>query len=378
MDVSVVILNYNVKYHLDACIQTLLQAMKNIDGEIIVADNASTDGSREYFKNKYQNEVKFLWFNENYGFAKAYNKAVQHAKGKYLLILNPDTLVSEDAVEKLIEFAKNTPDAGIIGGKMIDGTGNFLPESKRGIPTPWTSFWKLSGIYKILNFPPFNKYYAPHLKADETGKVQILTGAFMFMEKELFEKVGGFDERYFMFGEDVDLSYTVLLEGKTNYYYPEAKIIHFKGESTVKDKTYVNNFLNATFQFQKKFFHIFALNSSLTKLFFKIWLGLKIKKSIKMKDYNYKTAFYFGEAEHVFFVQRAGYPKIIHLEDIDLMIPGDRTLIIDMSSIKFSEIIPIMEKLSKKNIQFRFYFPKNNLLIGSDSKDQLGIAYRLN
>ncbi len=378
MDVSVVILNYNVKYYLDACLSTVLKAMENIDGEIIVADNASTDGSREYFKNKYQKEVKFLWFNENHGFAKAYNKAVKYAKGKYIFILNPDTLLAEDTIEKLLSFARQHPDAGIIGGKMIDGTGNFLPESKRGVPKPWTALWRLTGLYKLLPFSPFNKYYAPHLKSDETGPVEILTGAFMFLKKDLYEKAGGFDERYFMFGEDIDFSYTILLQGKTNYYYPEAKILHFKGESTIKDKTYIRHFFNASMQFQKKFFHIFAFNEALSRLFFKIWLSFRIKKSKKMKGYNYKTAFYFGEAEHVRFVQEAGYPKIIHLEDIDLLIPGNRTLIIDMSSIKFSEILPIMEKLSQKNISFRFYFPSNKLLLGSDSKDQLSIAYLLN
>ncbi len=378
MDVSVVILNYNVKYHLDACLQTLIKAMQGIKGEIIVADNASTDGSKDYFKNKYTGEVRFLWFEKNLGFAKGYNKAVKYAKGKYLFILNPDTLVAENSIEKLLDFAQKHPDAGIIGGKMIDGTGNFLPESKRGIPTPWTALWKLTGIYKFLPFPPFNKYYAPHLKPDETGQVEILTGALMFLEKNLFEKTGGFDERYFMFGEDIDLSYSILLQGKNNYYYPEAQILHFKGESTIKDKTYIEHFFNASLQFQKKFFHIFAFNKAIAKLFFKIWLGFRIKNSQKMKSYNYKTAFYYGEAEHVRYIQESGYPKIIHLEDIDMLIPGDRTLIIDMSSIKFSEILPIMEKLSKKNIQFRFYFPTNKLLLGSDSKDQLGIAYRLN
>jgi len=378
MEVSVVILNYNVKYHLEACLQTVFKALKNIEGEIIVADNHSTDGSQEYFKDKYKEQVKFLWFESNFGFAKGYNKAIQTAKGKYLLILNPDTMVAEDAIEKLLNFAEKTPEAGIIGGKMIDGTGKFLPESKRSIPTPSTAFWKITGIYHLLPFPPFNKYYAPHLKENETGPVEILTGAFMFMKRELYEKVGGFDERYFMFGEDIDLSYTILLEGKINYYYPEAKILHFKGESTIKDKNYMKHFLNAIFQFQKKFFHIFAYNQAIFKFIFKIWLNLKIKKNIKMKEYNYETAFYYGEVEHVFFIQRAGYPKIIHLEDIDMLIPENRTLIIDMTSVKFSEIIPMMEKLSKKNIKFRFYFPKNILMIGSDSKDKLGIAYSLN
>jgi len=378
MKVSIVILNYNVKYHLDACLQTVFNATKGIEAEIIVADNHSTDGSWEYFQDRYTDKVKFIWFDENLGFAKAYNKAVTMARGEYLLILNPDTLIAEDAIEKLLNFAENTPDAGIIGGKMIDGTGNYLPESKRNVPTPWTAFWKLTGLFHLLPFRPFNKYYAPHLKENETGPVEILTGAFMFLKRDLYNDLGGFDERYFMYGEDIDLSYSAILRGKTNYYYPEAKILHFKGESTFKDKTYFKHFFESTFQFQKKFFHISTYKQAFLKFFFKIWLGLKIKKSIKMKDNNFNTAFFYGEAKHVYFVQRSEYPKIIHLEDIDLLIPKDQTLIIDMTSIKFSEVIPIMETFSKKNIKFRFYFPKNNLLLGSDSKDQLGIAYSLN
>ncbi len=376
MEVSVVILNYNVKHHLDACIQTVQKALTNINGEIIVADNNSTDGSKEYFNDKYS-DINFLWFNENSGFAKGYNKAVKYAKGKYLFILNPDTLVAEDAIELLYDFAEKKPNLGIIGGKMIDGTGNFLPESKRSVPSPWVSFGKLTGLYKILKFSPFNKYYAPHLKENETGKVEVLTGAFMFIKRELYNEVGGFDERYFMFGEDIDLSYTVLLKGKNNYYYPKAKIIHFKGESTIKDKTYIDNFINTTFQFQKKFFHIFAISERIMRIFFKIWMLFKTNKSKKMNLSLSKTAFYFGKPENVFFIQKSEFSRIVQLEKIDNL-PNNKTLIIDISSLELSKIIDKIQILSKNNIKFRFYFPKNHILLGSDSKDVLGISYKLN
>ncbi len=376
MDVSVVILNYNVKYHLDACIQSVQKALENIKAEIIVADNNSTDGSRDYFKDIFPT-VKFLWFSDNSGFAKGYNKAVKHAKGKYLFILNPDTLIAENTIQLLLDFVKTKENIGIIGGKMIDGTGNFLPESKRGVPKPLVAFGKLTGLYKILKFAPFNQYYAPHLQENETGKAEILTGAFMFLEKSVYEEVGGFDERYFMFGEDIDLSYTILLTGRKNYYFPEAKIIHFKGESTVKDKRYVSNFLETTFQFQKKFFNSVGFLEYFLRFFFKIWMFFKTNKSKKTNATVPKTAYYFGHSEHIHSIQNLGFNDVIALKSLD-KIPKNQTLIIDTSALKISLIISQMEKLKNFNIKFRFYFPKHKILLGSDSKDLLGFASKLN
>jgi len=370
---SIVILNYNVKYFLDACLESVQKAITNFDAEIIVADNASTDGSKEYFKDNYP-DVNFLWLDKNEGFAKGNNRAVQQAKSDYLLILNPDTLMAENTVQVLFDFIKNKPNFGIVGGKMIDGTGHFLPESKRGIPSPIVAFSKLTKLYKILPFRPFNNYYAAHLNENQSGQIDVLTGAFMFLKKSTYQNVGGFDERYFMYGEDIDLSYTILQQSFQNYYCAQAKIIHFKGESSQKDHRYYDHFLNTTFQFQQKHFRSFPAQEFLMKLFFKIWLWLRIKKTNQTNNpHAFNHFFYMGNDKNseklkTHFQEIKAYASYkIHNEINDKSL-----LIFDTETIPFSKIIDEMEKLKDKNFYFRFYFPKKQLIIGSDTKDILG------
>ena len=239
MQLSVIILNYNVRYFLQQCILSVQSALQGIESEIIVVDNNSPDDSCAMVKEFFP-EVTLIENNENTGFPKGNNIGVAAAKGKYICILNPDTVVSNDTFIKALDFAGKQKDLGIVGVKFIDGTGNFLPESKRGTPTPWVAFTKVSGIYRFFpGWAVFNKYYAQHLKESSVGKVEILTGAFMIMERELYLNVGGFDEGCFMYSDDVDLSYTVLQKGRSNYYFSGTTIIHYKGESTVKDGTYM-------------------------------------------------------------------------------------------------------------------------------------------
>lgn len=167
-------------------------------------------------------------------------------KGKYICILNPDTVVAEDTFTKVLAFAEEQKNPGIIGCRLIDGTGEFLPESKRGIPTPWVAFTKIFGLYKAFpNRKLFNQYYAQHINENETGKVEILVGAFMFMQRDLYLELGGFDEDCFMYADDIDLSYRALQKQKSNYYFHETTVIHYKGESTVKDEKYMNRFQEA-------------------------------------------------------------------------------------------------------------------------------------
>ncbi len=370
---SIIILNYNVKYFLDACLQSVQKAIANFDAEIIVADNASTDGSKEYYKDKYPN-VKFLWLDKNEGFAKGNNQAVQQAKGEYLLILNPDTLMAENVLQVLFDFIKDKPDFGIVGGKMIDGTGHILPESKRGIPTPIVAFSKLTKLYKILRFKPFHNYYAMHLNDDKSGKVDVLTGAFMFIKKNTYQQVGGFDEQYFMYGEDIDLSYTVLKNGFQNYYCAQAKIIHFKGESSQKGQQYFNRFLNTTFLFQQKHFRTFPAQQFLMKLFFRIWLWLRIKKTNKTPiPETFANVYYIGNDENYKNLKKH-YPEIKQIS-LDV-VPNDNNakslLIFESESIPYSRIIEQMEKLKDRQIYFRFYIPKSQFVLGSDTKDRLG------
>jgi GT2 family glycosyltransferase len=344
------------------------KAVADKDAEIIVADNNSSDNSRNYLSTRFP-DAKFLWFDENFGFAKAYNKAVAQAQGDYLLILNPDTLVAENILDEFEKFVESHPDFGIVGGKMIDGTGRFLPESKRGVPTPIVAFSKLTGLYKLLKFKPFNSYYAEHLSENQTGKVSVLTGALMFIKKDIYQQTGGFDEQYFMYGEDIDLSYTLLKSGKQNYYLPTAKIIHFKGESSGKDQAYFQNFLNTTFQFYRKHFRSFPATEFFMKQFFKVWLKLRSVKRSQVQPVSYSAFYFIGKREN-FEVLKKTFPLLTQIDEVRSL-PVNSLLIFDTSVTNFTYIIDVMEN---RFGYYRFYFPQNRLLIGSDYKDRIGEA----
>ena len=253
MLLSVIIVNFNVKYFLEQCLCSVTKAMRNIEGEIIVIDNNSTDGSRDFFLNKFS-EVNFIWNHENEGFAKANNKALKTAAGDYILFLNPDTIVPEDCFEKCISFIQSKNNSIAIGLKMFDGSGKFLKESKRAFPSPITSLYKLSGLSKF--FPKskiFSHYHLGHLDKNETHEVDVLAGAFMMMPKIITKSVGSFDETFFMYGEDIDLSYRIQKAGYKNFYFAESSIIHFKGESTKKGSlNYVKMFYKAMSLFVQK------------------------------------------------------------------------------------------------------------------------------
>lgn len=255
MKLSVIIVNYNVKYFLEQCLYAAQKAAEKLDSEIIVVDNDSVDGSCPMVEEKFP-QVTLIANTENVGFSKANNQAIRIAKGEYILLLNPDTVVEEDCFVKITEFMDKTPDAGGLGVKMIDGKGRFLPESKRGLPTPEVAFWKMFGFSKL--FPHsrrFSRYHMGHLSADEIHEVEVLAGAFMLLRRETLDKVGLLDEDYFMYGEDIDLSYRITQTGYKNYYFPETTIIHYKGESTKKGSiNYVKVFYNAMIIFARKHF----------------------------------------------------------------------------------------------------------------------------
>ena len=255
MELSVIIVNYNVKHFLEQCLHSVQKAAENIQTEIFVVDNNSVDGSSQLIREKFPN-IHFIENKENVGFSKANNQAIRQAKGKYILLLNPDTVVEENTFQKIIHFMNEHPEAGGLGVKMIDGKGNFLPESKRGLPTPWVAFYKMFGISRL--FPKskkFGKYHLSYLSNDEVHEVEILAGAFMFLRKSVLDKIGLLDETFFMYGEDIDLSYRILQGGYKNYYFPETTIIHYKGESTKKGSlNYVKVFYNAMIIFARKHF----------------------------------------------------------------------------------------------------------------------------
>ena len=253
--ISVIVVNYNVEFFLEQCLNSVKKALENVSGEVFVVDNNSIDGSVEMVRLKFP-EINLIANKDNRGFSKANNQAIEISQGEYILLLNPDTVVEEDTFSKVISFMDNHPDAGGLGVRMLDGKGVFLPESKRGLPTPTVAFYKIFGLSKL--FPKskkFGQYHLGHLNELETNEVDILSGAFMMMRKEALNKVGLLDETFFMYGEDVDLSYRIQKGGYKNYYFPETRIIHYKGESTKKSSVnYVFVFYRAMVIFAEKHF----------------------------------------------------------------------------------------------------------------------------
>ena len=276
MQLSVIIVNYNVKYFLEQCLFSVQKASTDLAVEVWVVDNASQDGSRSYLETKFPS-VHFLWNDTNVGFAKANNQALQITTGEFVLFLNPDTIVPEDCFSKCINFLKQQANAGAMGIRMIDGKGVFLPESKRSFPSPAASFYKLSGFsFLFPKSKTFGRYHLGHLSEHQNHEVDVLSGAFMMIKKEVLQQTGGFDESFFMYGEDIDLSFriqqTPCIETNTNYknyYFSKATIIHFKGESTRKGSlNYVRLFYKAMSLFTTK--HATTFNARLFNAFISV------------------------------------------------------------------------------------------------------------
>jgi len=250
---SIIIVNYNVKYFLEQCLHSLENACKGLETEIFVVDNNSVDGSIKMVREKFP-EVILIENKDNRGFSKANNQAIRKSKGEYILLLNPDTLLEDNTLRQSVTFMDEHPDAGGLGVKMIDGKGKFLPESKRSLPSPSVAFFKIFGFSAL--FPrskTFNRYHLGYLDRDQTHQVDVLAGAFMMLRKKVIDEVGLLDENFFMYGEDVDLSYRIIQAGYKNYYFPDARIIHYKGESTKKSSiNYVFMFYNAMIIFARK------------------------------------------------------------------------------------------------------------------------------
>ena len=272
MQLSVIIVSYNSLRLLENCLFSIQKAMQTIDGEIIIVDNNSKDGIKDHLPSKFP-RVKFIFNNENLGFAKACNQGSKISSGDYILFLNPDTVLSETCLSDCISFFKTHADAGAVGVRMLDEKGKFLKESKRGLPSPTASFYKLFGFTAI--FPgskTIAKYYQGHLPENENNPVDVLSGAFMLIKRALFEKVNGFDESFFMYGEDIDLSLRISQLGYKNYYLGKVSIIHLKGGSTTYNYKYIDDFYGAMKLFVKKHYNE---RSTLYRLFLHTGIGIR-------------------------------------------------------------------------------------------------------
>lgn len=380
MKLSVIILNYNVSAFLELCLQSVQKALANIPSEIIVVDNDSKDDSCAMVRQKFP-QVVLIENKVNYGFPKGNNIGVEVAQGEYVCILNPDTVVAEDTFEKALNFADKQIDLGALGVKLVDGKGNFLPESKRGVPTPWVAFTKISGLYKIFSKQAwFNQYYAEHISENGNGAVDILVGAFMLMKTDLYKQVGGFDENCFMYSDDIDLSYTLLRNGFQNYYFSGTTVIHYKGESTAKDGKYMRRFREAMNFFYKKHFKkssvfdVFMLLGVYYFSFVKWWQANQLVKSVP-DIYVLVSTNEFIKSElqkklsHPVLIQETTEMALNYVSQNSSKIVE---IIIDNRLISFKKIIETIVNCDSKTTTFKI-LPENSMFaIGSNSSNHLG------
>jgi GT2 family glycosyltransferase len=370
LKISVVILNYNVCYFLEQCVRSVEKALVGLDAEVIVVDNASADQSVAMIKKTFP-EVILVANDTNTGFSKGNNLGVARARGEYICLLNPDTAVSQELFRECLEFAKQRKDLGVLGARLIDGTGSFLPESKRNIPTPSAAMNKLLGISR-----GGKGYYEQQLKPTETGPVPILPGAFLFLKRSVYQEVGGLDEAYFMYGEDIDLCYKVLKEGYQNYYLGSQVVLHYKGESTQRDRTYYERFYGAMKIFYSKHFGGNHLKRSLVNLV------VSLVKVFKQKDNS--LAIPLPEPTEVVLITDNFQLLQVISKLFDLPVRsaskvifdqerfGNALIIFDEAYISYGQIFSVMQRLKNLNNRFRIRPARCNYFIGSDRSDEKG------
>ncbi len=368
MKLSVVILNYNVRYFLEQCILSVHKAIENLDAEIIVIDNDSKDDSCEMVKTLFPNVI-LIENKENVGFSKANNQAVAVAKGEYLCILNPDTAVAEDTFLKTIAYSESIENIGALGVYLMDGTGNYLPESKRNLPTPKVSLMKLTGFAK--------KYYSNHISETSEGEVEVLVGAFMLLKRSIYNEVGGFDEDYFMYGEDIDLSYKITQAGYKNHYLGNTTLLHYKGESTKKDDAYFERFYGAMQIFYGKHFNKnFLLESSVSAGVALAKKARKISSEKKIKPIpKLERNYFFTENIELLETLSASTTTVFQMVSKNMhsqIILKNSLLVFDAEYISYKEIFVLMKQLKGNNNIFRIRPISCNFIIGSDQSDEKG------
>jgi GT2 family glycosyltransferase len=336
MKLSIVIVNYNVKYYLEQCLDSVLKSVQRLDTEIFVVDNHSSDGSLEYLTPKFPC-VRFINNKENAGFSTACNQAIKQTTGEYILLLNPDTVLGENTLVKICRFMDENKQAGAVGVKMLDGFGRFLPESKRGFPSPWNSFTKIFGLARL--FPRskfFGGYNLRYLDENETHEVKVLAGAFMMLRRECIEKSGSLDNRFFMYGEDIDLSYRISQAGYSNFYIPEP-IIHYKGESTKKDIHYVKRFYEAMLIFFNKHY------PHSNRLF-----KLTVRLAIILTGFTVAIRKTFGRYQS----------KEVHR--------FKKEVVFNLQKISYAQLINEMNRHTGKNTLFKIYHPDTGITVSAN------------
>ena len=360
MKLSIIILNYNVRHFLELCLKSVQAAIIDLDAEIIVVDNDSPDDSCIMVKQLFP-EVVLIENKENLGFSKANNQGVKASKGRYICILNPDTVVAEDTFYQLIEFANTKDNLGIIGCKLIDGSGKFLPESKRNIPVVKVAIQKL--------FCSSKNYYANQVNEKDVAKVDILVGAFMFMKRDVFSKIKGFDEDYFMYGEDIDISYKSLKKGFDNYYYGRTTIIHYKGESTLKDKFYAKRFYKAMQIFYRKHFRANIVFDTFVRV--GIVLAYKFRGEQKHKPKKIDTFYLVSNINNSALEKKLN--KEIKVTSQINSVTDNTEIIFDANILSYKEIIDQLSHFGKREaLTFKIIPNNSNYIIGSNNSFSRG------
>lgn len=365
--ISVIIVNYNARYFLKHCIESVLESDMIDQVEIIVVDNKSTDESSEMLRVEYP-QVSCIQNKENIGFSRANNIGVGIAKGKYVLILNPDTLLKSNTLSKFYSFAESQSRFGAAGAQFMDGSGNYLQESKRNYPN-----LKVAGT-KLLGYSKF--YYSNHIEQEQVAQVDILTGAFMFIRKSVYEEVNGFDEDFFMYGEDIDLSYRILKAGYKNFYLGNNRVIHFKGESTLKDQFYLKNFYGALSIFYKKHFPDKKWLFKPIDVFIRGLISINsfgVPKNSE-KPAEIKSFVFIGEDQDCYAQMRDTInplkSKII--KNPDLKSYDYDYVLFDTKSVSYSEIIENMAKPEFSGVRKRLLSKDRSFYLGSDHSDKRG------
>lgn len=390
LKLSVIIVNYNVKYYLDQCIRSVLRAFEEINtpAEIIVVDNHSADGSVDYLEQRYPQKlypmVRFVRSAHNLGFARANNIAIRQSRGEYVLLLNPDTIVGEDALKASVDFMDVHEDAGAVGVRMLGAQGRRAMESRRGLPTPMVSFFKMLGFCnRWPHHRLFGKYYMGYLPWDEPSQIEVVSGAYCMLRRKALDEVGLLDEDFFMYGEDIDLSYRVLKGGYHNYYLP-VDILHYKGESTQKSSfRYVHVFYEAMLIFFRKHYSGMTFLLSLpikTAIYAKALMALVGMLSDRMR----KSLGFFAPsaegAQHYVFVgslemqdacrdiaRRLGLDAEFHDSEVQedkseatWSEKNDNVLVLDADSMSYADMLKRMSRLSDMNV---------NVTLGTYSKE---------
>lgn len=396
MQLSIIIVNYNVKYFLEQCLQSVLLATKNCTAEIFVVDNNSTDGSKQFLEPLFK-EVHFIWLPKNIGFAKANNIALTKTSGDYILFLNPDTIVAEDSFEKTIAFLQNNTAIGALGVKMIDGRGQFLKESKRAFPSPSISLFKILGLANL--FPKsklFAKYHMGHLSVNENNEVDVLAGAFMLVPKVVLNVVGSFDEAFFMYGEDVDLSYRIQKAGYKNYYFAKTTILHFKGESTKKGSL---NYVRLFYKAMNLFVHKHYKSGNAAVFTFLINIGIWFRASLATLTSVFKVdkKTFIKDKDNFIISDEVNYTKVVEIlsvhnesvmDRVNIFNNDKKNTINDISTIQsylkretavvfcqnhlsVSKIIQLVQQFPVGIVK-RFHLANTKSIVSSHSKDGRG------